>query len=278
MYPELLRFLGIHFVRSYGVLLAIAFLLGIIWARKRAMKAGIPGQHVIDLSFIVLIASIVGSRFFYVIYHLDEFSDNILNVINPFQGDTVGIYGLSMMGGVVLAVISAFLFFYFKKIYPWPLLDAMMPMFALGLGIARVGCFLNGCCFGLPHEGLFGVVFPSDSGAGFHFPETPLIPTQIYSSLAGLAILGIVLWSERFKRFEGHSFWLTIALYSTWRFIIDFYRYYEDSMILTTMDSTRFTRNQLLSVLMFIISVTGYIIMYRKSRSGTGDYDKRGVS
>lgn len=278
MYPELLRFLGIHFVRSYGVLLAIAFFAGIIWARKRAIKAGIPGQHVIDLSFIVLIASIVGSRFFYVIYHLDEFSDNILNVINPFQGGTVGIYGLSMMGGVILALISASLFFYFKKIRPWPLLDAMMPMFALGLGIARVGCFLNGCCFGLPHEGLFGVIFPPDSGAGFQFPGTPLIPTQIYSSLAGLAILGIVLWSERFKKFDGHSFWLTIMLYSVWRFIIDFYRYYEDSMVFTLIDSTRLTRNQMLSVLLLVISIISYLVMFRRRINREKDNAGRGTS
>jgi phosphatidylglycerol:prolipoprotein diacylglycerol transferase len=278
MYPELLKFLGIHFVRSYGVLLAIAFFIGIIWARRRAVKAGLPGQQVIDLSFIVLIASIVGSRFFYVIYHLDEFSDNILNVINPFQGGTVGIYGLSMMGGVVLALISASLFFYFKKTYPWPLLDAMMPMFALGLGIARIGCFLNGCCFGLPHEGHFSVVFPPESGAGFQFPDTPLIPTQLYSSLAGLAILGIVLLSEKYKKFDGHSFWLTIMLYSVWRFIIDFYRYYEDSMVFAALGSTRFTRNQLLSALMFAVSIVAYIIMYKKNRSRTADHDSGGMA
>lgn len=278
MYPELLKFLGIHFVRSYGVLLAIAFLLGIIWARRRAIKAGIPGQHVIDLSFIVLIASIVGSRFFYVIYHLDEFSDNILNIINPFHGDTIGIYGLSMMGGVILALISASLFFYFKRINPWPLLDAMMPMFALGLGIARIGCFLNGCCFGLPHEGFLGIIFPPDSGAGFQFPDTALIPTQLYSSLAGFAILGIVLISERYMKFEGHSFWLTIILYSIWRFIIDFYRYYEDSMIFTVIGSTRFTRNQLLTALLFVISIVAYFVMYRRSRIKVQDDPGRSAS
>lgn len=270
MYPELFGFLGISFIRSYGVMLAIAFLIGIIWARRRAARAGIPTEHVIDLSFIVLISSIVGSRLFYVIYHLDEFGDNLFDIINPFQGGTVGISGLSMMGGVILAMLSAYLFFVIKRLKPWGIFDAMMPMFALGIGIARIGCFLNGCCYGLPGHGFPGVIFPPNSAAGFHFPDTPLIPVQLYSSLAGVAILLIVLWSERFKKFDGHSFWLTIALYSVWRFVIDFFRYYEDSMIIATIGGQQFSLNQALSLLLFVGSITAYLVMYLKGRGKAG--------
>ena len=269
MFPQPLKFIGLDFVRSYGVMLAIAFLIGILWARKRAVKAGLSPDLVIDLSFIVLIASIIGSRFFYVIYHLDEFSDNLLNIINPFQGGAIGIAGLSMMGGIILALLSAVIFFVVKRLYPWPICDAMMPMFALGLGIARVGCFLNGCCYGLPAHDHFGLVFPPDSPAGFHYPGIPIIPTQLYSSLAGFAIVAIVLISEKFKKFDGHSFWLTIALYSVWRFIIDFFRYYENSMVFTTIGGQDFSRNQFLTALMFIVSVTAYLIMYFRYKKKT---------
>lgn len=269
MFPEPLGFLGIDFVRSYGIMLAIAFLVGIVWARKRAIQAGIPPDNVVDLSFVVLISSVIGSRFFYVIYHLDEFSDNLLDIINPFQGGTVGISGLSMMGGVVLAIVSAFLFIVIKRMNPWPVFDAMMPMFALGLGIVRIGCFLNGCCYGLPAHDHFGVIFPSDSAAGYYFPDTPLIPTQLYSSLAGIAILLIVLWSEKTKKFDGHSFWLTVALYSVWRFVIDFFRYYEDSMTLT-VSGIDFSKNQALTFLMFIVSVAAYLYMYLKYAKKAG--------
>jgi len=264
MYPEPLRFLGITFIRSYGVMLAIAFFIGIVWSRRRAVKAGVNPDQVVDLSFIVLIASIIGSRFFYVIYHLDEFSDNLLDIINPFHGDSIGISGLSMMGGVVLALIAAFLYLYFKRIRPWPLFDAMMPMFALGIGIVRIGCFLNGCCYGLPAHDHFGLIFPNDSAAGYHFPDTPLIPTQLYSSIAGFTILALVLFSERYKRFDGHSFWITVALYAIWRFVIDFYRYYEPSMTIG-FAGHEFSRNQMLTFLLFLISIAAYIIMYRKN-------------
>jgi phosphatidylglycerol:prolipoprotein diacylglycerol transferase len=270
MYPELFEFLGIGFIRSYGVMLAIGFLIGIIWARRRAVKAGIPPEHIIDLSFVALISSIVGSRLFYVIYHLDEFADNLLDIVNPFQGGSVGISGLSMMGGVILALISAYLFFVIRRLRPWGILDAMMPMFALGIGIARIGCFLNGCCYGLPTYGHLGVIFPPNCAAGFHFPDTPLIPTQLYSSLAGIAILLIVLGSEKFKKFDGHSFWLTIALYSVWRFVIDFYRYYEDSMIIASIGDQRFSLNQALSLFLLVGSITAYLVMYFRGRSKTG--------
>ncbi len=276
MYPELFGFLGISFIRSYGVMLAIGFLIGIMWARKRAIKTGIPPEQIIDLSFVVLISSIVGSRLFYVIFHLDEFSDNLLDIVNPFHGGSVGISGLSMMGGVVLALISTYLFFVIRRLRPWGICDAMMPMFALGIGITRIGCFLNGCCYGLPTHRHLAVIFPPNCAAGFHFPDTPLIPVQLYSSLAGIAILLIVLGSEKFKRFDGHSFWLTIALYSVWRFVIDFFRYYEDSMIFASIGDQRFSLNQALSLLLFVGSIAAYLIMYSRAKSKTGVFhDKR---
>jgi phosphatidylglycerol:prolipoprotein diacylglycerol transferase len=266
MYPEPLRFLGVTFIRSYGIMLALSFLLGVWLAVRRAKKAGLDPNLIIDLSFVVLVAAIVGSRFFYVIYHLDEFSNNLLDIVNPFHSGYVGIAGLSMMGGVILAILSAFIFFYIKRQSPWPTFDVMMPTFALGVGLTRIGCFLNGCCFGLPTHSGCGLIFPADSQAGFVFPNTPLIPTQLFESLAGFMMLGIILWSERFKRFNGHSFWVTVGLYSLWRFIIDFFRYYEDSMVFATIGGQNFSRNQFLSALLFAGSIIAYIVMYARNR------------
>jgi phosphatidylglycerol:prolipoprotein diacylglycerol transferase len=278
MYPEPLKFIGITFIRSYGLLLAISFLVGVYLSMKRASRAGINQNIVIDLSFIVLLASLIGSRFFYVFYHTEEFADNILNIINPFQSGYVGIAGLSMMGGVVLAILAAFLFFVVKRMNPWPVFDAMMPTFALGIGFTRIGCFLNGCCFGLPTDSAFGVVFPSDSLAGFIYPNMPLIPTQLFESVAGFAIFLIVLWGERFKKFNGHSFWITLGLYGAWRFIIDFFRYYEDSMVFATIDHQHLSRNQFLSTLLVVGSIIAYIIMYARSRRHSQDHVDKSVA
>jgi len=266
MYPEPLHFVGISFIRSYGVLLALSFLLGVYFSMKRAKKAGIDPNQIVDLSFIVLLASIIGSRFFYVIYHTEEFSNNLLDIINPFHSGYIGIAGLSMMGGVILALVSAFAYFLYKRQTPWRVFDVMMPMFALGIGITRIGCFLNGCCFGLPTHSHLGMIFPPDSQAGYVFPDTPLLPTQLFESLAGFAILAIVIWSERYKKFDGHSFWITIALYAAWRFIIDFFRYYEDSMVFMNLGNQPISRNQFLSILLIAVSIVAYIIMYKRAK------------
>jgi phosphatidylglycerol:prolipoprotein diacylglycerol transferase len=266
MYPEPLHFIGISFIRSYGVLLALSFLLGVYYAMKRAKKAGLDPNLIVDLSFIVLLASIIGSRFFYVIYHTEEFSNNLLDIINPFHSGYIGIAGLSMMGGVILALVSAFAFFLYKRQSPWAVFDVMMPMFALGIGITRIGCFLNGCCFGLPTHSHLGMIFPPDSQAGYVFPDTPLLPTQLFESAAGFAILAIVIWSERYKKFDGHSFWITIALYAAWRFTIDFFRFYEDSMVFMNLGNQPISRNQFLSILLIAISIIAYIIMYKRSK------------
>jgi phosphatidylglycerol:prolipoprotein diacylglycerol transferase len=269
MYPEPLKFIGITFIRSYGLLLALSFLLGVYLSMRRARKAGLEQNTIVDLSFITLVAAILGSRFFYVIYHTEEFSNNLFDIINPFHSGYIGIAGLSMMGGVILAIAAAFLFFVIKRMRPWPVFDVMMPMFALGIGITRIGCFLNGCCFGLPTHSSLGVVFPLDSLAGYTFPDMPLIPTQIYEAIAGLIIFFLVLWSEKYKKFDGHSFWITLGLYGAWRFFIDFYRYYEDSMVIMTLDHQHFSRNQFLSLLLLIGSIIAFIIMYSRSRKGT---------
>jgi prolipoprotein diacylglyceryltransferase len=83
----------------------------------------------------------------------------------------------------------------------------------------------------------------------------------------------IVLGTERFKKFDGHSFWLTIALYAIWRFVIDLFRYYEDSMIFTTIGSQQFSLNQALSLLLFLGSIIAYFVMYSRHRSKAGTFD-----
>ena len=266
MYPEPFAFLGIHFIRSYGVTLAVSFLLGVFIALKRAKNKGISPDQVIDLSFIVLLAALIGSRFFYVIYHVEEFSDNLLAIVNPFQADSVGISGLSMMGGVILSMLAAFAYFYFKKVNPWPLTDILAPLFLLGIGITRIGCFLNGCCFGLPTDCWCGVTFPYNSAAGYFFPDSSLLPTQLFESAAGFILFFLILRSERFQKFSGHSFLLTMAAYSLWRFSIDFFRYYESSMIVMKIGEQNYSRNQLLSLIIFTAAITGFVIFSIRSK------------
>jgi phosphatidylglycerol:prolipoprotein diacylglycerol transferase len=265
MHPVLIK-IGPLAIRTYGFLLALAFVSGIWFSARRAKKSGLGIDWIPDLSLIILISAIIGSRFFYVIYHLDEFQGRILDMINPIQSTgEIGIGGLSMFGGLVLAIVCGIVYVHIKKLNVWRIADMVAPSIMLGLGIARIGCFLNGCCFGLPSESCLAVVFPYNSPAGYIYPDTSIFPIQLVASLGGFLIFGLLLLLERFKSFDGFTFWLMLMLYSTARFAIDFFRYYEESMIFARIGSADITVNQALIVLIFLFSV--FMWIYRRNKA-----------
>jgi phosphatidylglycerol:prolipoprotein diacylglycerol transferase len=265
MHPVLIK-IGPLAIRTYGFLLALAFVSGIWFSARRAKKSGLGIDWIPDLSLIILISAIVGSRFFYVIYHLEEFQGRILDMINPIQSTgEIGIGGLSMFGGLVLAIICGIVYVHIKKLNVWRIADMVAPSIMLGLGIARIGCFLNGCCFGLPSESCLAVVFPYNSPAGYMYPDTSIFPIQLVASLGGFLIFGLLLLLEKFKSFDGFTFWLMLMLYSMARFTIDFFRYYEESMIFARIGSADITVNQALIVLIFLFSV--FMWIYRRNKA-----------
>ena len=270
MHPVLFQ-IGPLAVRTYGFLLALAFILGIWFSAKRAKKLGNNIDWIPDLSLIILIAAIVGSRFFYVIRHLEEFEGHLWDMINPVQSSgEIGIGGLSMFGGLVLAIICSVIFLRLKKLNVQKIADVLAPSVMLGLGVARIGCFLNGCCFGLPTQSFLGVIFPPNSPAGYFYQDTRIFPIQLVASLMGFLIFGILLFIEKFKKFDGFTFWLMLTFYSVDRFIIDFFRYYEESMIFARIGEVDFSMNQALTVLIFIISVLVWNHLRLKTKRVSG--------
>lgn len=266
MHPTLIE-LGPAAIRTYGFLLALAFASGIWLSARRAKKLGLGTEWLPDLSLIILVSAIVGSRFFYVIYHLEEFEGRILDMINPIQSTgEIGIGGLSMFGGLVLAIVSGIIYVHVKKLDLWKIADVLAPSIVLGLGIARIGCFLNGCCFGTPSHSCFALIFPPDSAAGYMYPGIPVFPIQLVAAIYGFLIFGILIALEKHRRFDGFTFWLMLALYSAARFAVDFFRYYEESMIFTRIGQANITVNQAFIVLIFIVSLFMLFYLRKKSR------------
>jgi len=265
MHPVLFR-IGPVALRSYGLMLALSFFLGILFAGKRLKRMGGDANKMIDLAVVIIIASVIGSRFFYVIFHWSEFAGKLMDIINPFNNPQgIGIAGLSMDGGLVLAILCGLLFLRLTKQPVLTTLDAIAPSFALGIFFTRIGCFLNGCCFGQPCSGPLGVVFPQESLAGWVYPNTPLHPTQLYNSIGGLVILGLLLYLERYRRFPGFTVFLTLIFYGLLRLIVDFYRYFEDSAILFRLGEHHFTVNQGLSLVVMITSVVFFLRLRSRS-------------
>ena len=229
---------GFFTVYSYGVMLALAFIAGTLLAERRARKQGFPKDTIVDLSLWMLISAIAGARLLFVIINWEYYRHNMGDIFKIWEG------GLVYYGGLVLGFWVTVYYVKKNKLSLWKIADILAPSLALAESIGRIGCFLNGCCYGkIAEQG--GVCFPAvgeppvftqqlrdgllSSGA---LHSLPVIPTQLYSAGASLVIFFILLKAGRRKIFDGFLFWLFILLYSFARFIIEGFRYYESEFLL----------------------------------------------
>ena len=259
MYRTILDF-GSVGIRSYGVMLAIAFWVGIEISARIARKRGYDHLLIVDLGLVILLSSVVGSRFLYVITHLNDFRGDPWGVLKVWEG------GLTFYGGLVAAVVLGVLSLRRRKQPVAAITDILAPQIALGIAIARVGCFLNGCCFGKESSLPWACVFPADSLAGSVMHGLHVHPVQIYAAVANV-LIAVVLYALLGKRLAaGSVFASLLVLYGAWRFIIDFWRYYEADLILGA-GALRFSWNQVVSIVLIMVGVA--LLLRSRTHGGT---------
>jgi phosphatidylglycerol:prolipoprotein diacylglycerol transferase len=174
MWPTVFEIPWFHLpIRGYGLMLMIGFLGGTWWAAKRAVRVKADPDLVINLGFAALIASVIGARAFYVIHYWDEhFAGRGLRAVIDI---TAG--GMEFYGGFLGAFAAVLGYLAIKKA-PFRLyLDIIAPSLMFGMGMARIGCFLNGCCWGAvcPPEIPWSVRFPYASPAAYRQWEERVI-------------------------------------------------------------------------------------------------------
>lgn len=254
-----LFYIGSFPLRSYGLLVAAAFVLGLFLTRRRAGKCGLDPDMIIDMVFFVILASIAGARLTYVVAHWGYYATDIARAFKVWDG------GLTLYGGVTAGVIVGFLFFRRRGLDPWLGVDLAAPALALGIGIGRLGCFLNGCCFGHECHLPWAVTFPAGSGAADIFPGIALHPTQIYESLAAFAVMGVLLIVDRKKPFDGFLLTLLLILLATYRLFVDPLRYYPSISMVIQRGTLSLTRNQLFGLVVILVSSGLMIYLSRRS-------------
>jgi phosphatidylglycerol:prolipoprotein diacylglycerol transferase len=247
-------------LRAYGLMLATSFIVGMLVSANRARNRGIDPRHVYDLSLVILLSAVIGARLFHFAFHYEAYAvtgEPWLQLLRIWDG------GLMLFGGFIFALIGSLVYLRVKKLPLWEITDIIAPAVPLGLGFTRIGCFLNGCCFGRPTDSWLGVVFPNNAPAysiktGI-LPGTPVLPTQLFESAAGFAFFGLLLLVERkWKRFHGLLFGLMVALFGAWRLFIEFYRYREDDMQAL---GGLLSKNQIISIVITLVGVA--IIIWR---------------
>src|SRR4030043_1413495 len=195
MHPILFRF-GPLTIHTYGLLVAVGFLIGLGFAVRQARKEGTPADKIIDLGFYILLSAIIGLRLFFILINASHYIKNPLDIFKIWEG------GLVFYGGVLLAVPTAI--WYVKKngLGIWRTADVFAPSIAIGHALGRLGCFFAGCCYGKTAEALpWAVRFTySESLAQIGIP---LHPTQLYESAGEFINFLILIALRKNKAFKG---------------------------------------------------------------------------
>jgi phosphatidylglycerol:prolipoprotein diacylglycerol transferase len=224
---------GVLKLPSYGFSIMIGFLLCLWLVRRRGRRFDLPGPDLLDLSVFLLFAGVVGARLFYVIEFWDEyFKGHPLRIIRLDQG------GLVFFGGLLGALPVLLLFIHFRKLPALRTLDVLVGVVPLGHAFGRLGCFLNGCCFGRVTGLPWAVRFPRieegndvvGSPAYLHQVVTgeasltdthscPVHPTQLYAVVYLLLAFLVLTWMLRRRSRPGVVASSYLLLYAPFRFL-----------------------------------------------------------
>lgn len=216
MYPILFQYGPVE-VRFYGVMIALAFIIGAWLGAREARRRGYDGALIYDLLFYVLLAAIAGARLYYVI-----FSDLAWFLRHPWEVLALWKGGLSLHGGLLGGFLAGVGFCLRKGLPVLTFADILAPSIILGQAIGRVGCSLNGCSYGRPTDVPWAIVFTDPNTLA---PRgIPLHPTQLYELGLDLVLFGILWGIRRHTAFEGQLFAIYLMGYGTIRFGLEFFR------------------------------------------------------
>jgi phosphatidylglycerol:prolipoprotein diacylglycerol transferase len=192
----------------YGVMIAAAFLACITHLSALGRREGRSYAFVSDLAFWIMVSGIVGARIAYVLANLNYFIKDPVLIVRVDQG------GLIYYGGFIGATLAAVIYARVKHAPLRPFADFIITALPLGQAIGRIGCFLNGCCYGVPGTRPWCV---GVNGVERH-------PTPLYETVFCLALYGILLWYYRRRPRSGRVFALYLILYPLGRFLLEFWR------------------------------------------------------
>jgi phosphatidylglycerol:prolipoprotein diacylglycerol transferase len=214
--------LGPFSIHWYGVLVAVAFLLGLWTASRRAPLSGVSAEKIVDLGPWLIGGAIVGARALYVIsFWRDQFAGKSFSEIFMVQHG-----GLVFYGGLIGAAVTALLYVRIKNLPLWKVADVLAPSIALGSVFGRLGCLMNGCCYGRACDLSWAITFPAGINDTHPVgqPATPVHPTQIYDSLLNLGLYAALAWIYRRKKFDGQVFGLYLIGYAVLRSFVEVFR------------------------------------------------------
>jgi phosphatidylglycerol:prolipoprotein diacylglycerol transferase len=222
-------FFGEVKVFGYGAMLVLAFLCSTWLATWRARREKLDPDVILDMAFWIFFMGLVGARLFYCIQYWGHGIDSMLDVVQYWKG------GIVYYGGILGGVIAFFVYRHYRPFPLRPYLDALAPSIMVGTLFGRLGCFLNGCCYGDLCDLPWAVSFPRLSppwerqyNLGLIGPDAPhslpLHPTQLYSAMDAGVLLILLSAYYPLRRRDGEVMGLLIMTYPITRFLIEYLR------------------------------------------------------
>ena len=228
MFPKLIE-IGGFYIPTYGVLVAIAFLVAIWLTGKLAAKAGLKAESVTNLAIYCALAGMAGAKLLMFVFDWRTYLLNPSEIFTISTLQAAGVY----QGGLLLAILFAFLYMRHTGLPGLLTADVFAPGLALGHAIGRLGCLMAGCCWGSECQRPWAITFTNpDAHELTGVPlGVPLHPAQLYESMAELFIFAFLY--KRFHRVHrnGDIIGWYLVLYSSVRFVVEFFRNHEQNLV-----------------------------------------------
>jgi prolipoprotein diacylglyceryl transferase len=251
---------------SYGVMLGTSMVVGWFLAMRLAKQDGIPAEQAAAIYMWTAVWSIIGARILYVVTEWHEFG-SALDIVLLNKG------GLVAYGGMIGGFLASWYGCYKRKIRLLRWADVSAPSVVLGTAITRIGCLLFGCDYGRRSDLPWAIRFPQNSPAWqdhlTHFgldkdspASFPVHPTQIYESLAALAVFGLVMYLRRVRKFSGEAFLGWIIGYGALRSIIEVFRGDSDRGNVGPLSTSQF-----IGIVSIVAGIGLLIVLLRKHKA-----------
>lgn len=240
--------IGSKSIYWYALIILAGFLLGLLLASRGCEKRGIKKDHVWDIALIGIVAGIICARIYYVLFALDEFRDDPLDVFKIWEG------GLAIYGGIIGAMASTAIYCKLRKINLPNALDVCCPGLLLGQCIGRWGNFINCEVYGRPTGFFLGM---SINGA------EPVQPLFLYESLWSLLGVILILLLRDKKTKNGQVFLFYLFWYSCGRLVLEGMR---DPDYILYLIPGALGISQLVAAILILLSAAGFVYVTRSKR------------
>jgi phosphatidylglycerol---prolipoprotein diacylglyceryl transferase len=245
-------------ISPHGVGIAVGFLIGAWFMLPASRAKGISDEEVYPLFTLAAIGAIVGSRVAYVVNHIGDYR-NVVDIFEVWKG------GISLLGGIIGAILLAVTRMRRRHLNFWKLMDAAMPGLALGIFVGRTGDLIIADHLGKTTTFFLGYRCPPfgvETGSPC-VPGTIVHQTALYDQFFALVILLVLLWLRRTPRYDGFITMMFGAMYASGRVVEDFLR----------EDLRRFglTGSQMTAIVVVSACLYGLVVLRRTPRWGHWD-------